>query len=131
MRNQRPALTFGQTMRRRFVSTLTCCGLLAGSFAVSYPLARAIIPTQATFVEHEQQAPVQPLTPRESEAAMWADLLGCWEATAPADMDGKIPTQVILVRRGVVVNDPALVAKALEQALTDTDHGLRIVAFCR
>lgn len=130
MRHPTPT-TLREHVARKIASTLTCTALVAGSFAVSYPLAQALIPSRATFVEHGQPAPTpRPMSPKASEAAMWADLLGCWEKEAPADMRGKYPTRVVTVRGGVS-DDPAVVAKALQQTIDGTDHGMAVVAFCR
>ena len=56
----------------------------------------------------------------------------CWTGPAPADMEGELPGHVVVVRDGVSVYGGAfLTGQALEQVFNGTDHGLRVVGFCR
>lgn len=57
---------------------------------------------------------------------------GCWEGSAPKDMEGKMPGHVV-VTKGATTRyaGEAMVGKALDQIFNGVDHGLTVHGFCR
>ena len=76
----------------------------------------------------------QPAPPvyTQSPAEVLANQHGCWSGDAPADMVGKIPGHVVVVKDGRAVYGGArLVGAAMDQIFNDKPHGLTVIAFCR
>ena len=56
----------------------------------------------------------------------------CWQGPAPADMQGKVPGHVVVVRNGdTIYGGPRLVRKGLEHVFQNRHPRLTVVAFCR
>lgn len=101
---------------------------IAAPLFVFAVLALAAIAGSREVVDVEPVPPVFTMSPAE----ILAQQHGCWSGEAPADMQGKIPGHVVVIREGrAVYGGPHLVGLAMDQIFNDVPHGLDVIAFCR
>lgn len=99
----------------------------------------------AAFVFHHYYIPVlamhHPAYPSGKWSGGWqqAEIVrlihdhGCWQKTAPPDMDGRVPGHVVATWRGhVVYGGPKWVIRAIHQVFYGgRPRGLKVYGFCR
>jgi hypothetical protein len=73
------------------------------------------------------------IPPEDSPADILAKVHDCWSGDAPADMVGKLPGHVVVIRPDgtAFYGGRHYVGLALDQIFNHHDHGLEIRAFCR